>query len=175
MLQAAASATATTRLVALSALAELGLPDTVPVLARAATDSDPGVRTAAEAFLADHAHPSASNQLIELLSRNPGSESLLQALARPAPSRVEVITAALQQADDALAGVLVAALARMQTDAANASIREALAASNDSVRRAAANALVASGDPLATQALEQAALNDRDPEVRRICAVSLVR
>lgn len=175
LLRAAESASVATRLVALSALAELGMAETVPVLVRAAGDSDLGVRTAAEAFLADHAHPSATSQLIQLLAANPASEALLLALARPAPSRVEAITAALQFADDMLASALIAALSRMQTESANTSIREALGSPNDSVRRAAAMALIASGDPLGVRGLEQAALNDRDPEVRRICAATLAR
>jgi HEAT repeat protein len=175
LLRAAWSATAATRLVALSALAELGLPDTVSVLAHAAEDSDPGVRTAALAFLAEHPHPAASNELIELLRKNSSSEPLVQALARPVAGRIAVIAAALELADDALAGALIVALARMQTEPAHTQVREALASPNDSVRRAAATALVASGDPLALPGIEHAALHDGDAEVRRICAATLGR
>lgn len=175
LLQAANSAAATTRLVALSALAELALPETIAVIARAAEDGDAGVRTAAEAFLAGQSHASATSELVRLLSKAPERESLVRALARPVAGRVEAIAAALALADDALAATLVAALARMQTDEARQRIRALLGSSNDSVRRAVAAALVATRDPEASRALSLAALNDPDPEVRRICAASLGR
>jgi HEAT repeat protein len=172
---AAISPTAATRLVALSALGELGLLESVPILANAAEDSDPGVRTAAESFLAAHPHPAASSELLRLLSRNPGRESLIQALARPIEGRVEALLAALGFADDALAAALVSALSRMNSEAANAGLRAAFAAESPAARRAAAAALVASADPLAKQAIELGALNDSDAEVRRICSAYLAR
>jgi HEAT repeat protein len=172
---AAISPIAATRLVALSALGELGLPESVPIFASAAEDTDPGVRTAAEAFLAAHTHPSASAELLRLLGKDPSRESLIQALARPVPGRVDAVLAALRFADDALASALVSALARTHSEAANAGLRAAFASESSAARRAAAAALVASGDPLASQAIELAAVSDGDAEVRRICSAYLAR
>lgn len=175
LLSALASGDAATRLVALAALAELGGPETLAPIAQSSRDPDDGVRTAATGFLADRLEPAATGELITLLGNEPGRHDLLQALARPAPGRCDAIAAALLGADDLRATALVAALARMQTEEAAHAIRAALVASNDAARRAAATALIAVQDGASAVALERAALSDSDAEVRRICAVSLVR
>ena len=175
-LLAALSATeATTRLVALSALAELGLAEALPAIARATRDADEGVRVSATGFLAARSDPEATAELIALLGDDPSREALVHALAKPAPGRSAAISAALAAADDSLASALVAALARARNDDALASLRGALASTNDAARRAAASALVAMRDTVSQRALERAALNDPDAEVRRICAASLDR
>ncbi len=162
-------------MVALSALAELGLPETLPAIARATRDSDEGVRVAATGFLAARSDLAATNELIALLLVTPSRQSLIRVLAKPAPGRCQAILAALSHADDASAGALVAALARMQSEESLATIRSALGSTNDATRRAAASALIALQDVASASALERAALSDPDAEVRRICTASLVR
>jgi HEAT repeat protein len=164
---------AATRLVALSALSELGLAEALPLLARATDDADEGVRIAAAGFLAARSDLGATNELLGLLGKDPTRQSLIHALARPAPGRVAAIAAAFQHADDALAESLVASLSRMQTEEARQAVALALDSTNDAARRAAASALVAMQDPASGTLLERAALSDPDAEVRRICATAL--
>jgi HEAT repeat protein len=172
---ALASPEAATRLVALSALAELGVPEALPAIARATRDPDEGVRASAISFLAARSDIAATNELILLLLDAPTEQSLIRALAKPAPDRCQAIAAALGHADDLSATALVATLARMHSEESLAAIRLALASNNDATRRAAASALVALQDKASTAALERAALSDPDAEVRRICTASLVR
>ncbi|MEI9938736.1 MAG: HEAT repeat domain-containing protein [Pseudomonadota bacterium] len=175
LLSALASSEAATRLVALSALAELGVPEALPAIARATRDSDEGVRASATGFLAARSDLAATNELITLLLDAPTRQSLIRALAKPAPDRCRAIAAALDHADDAPAAALVASLARMQTEESLATIRMAVASPNDAARRAAASALVALQDTASAEALARAALSDPDAEVRRICSASLAR
>lgn len=164
---------AATRLVALSALAELGLPEVVPALARATEDRDEGVRTAATGFLAARSDAAATSQLIALIVKSPEREALVQALGHAAPGRVEAITDALVNADDAVAGALVGSLAHTGSPEALSAIRRSLGAKNDATRRAAAGALLALQDVESATALAHAALKDPDAEVRRISAAAL--
>ncbi|HET7543183.1 MAG TPA: HEAT repeat domain-containing protein [Polyangiaceae bacterium] len=175
LLTALSSTDAATRLVAVSALAELGVPDALPAIARATRDPDEGVRVAATGVLAARSDLAATNALIALLCDTPARQALIRALAKPAPDRCRAIASALGHADDAAAGALVAALARMQTDESLQTIRDAFTSDNDAARRAAAAALLALGDLPSKAQLERAALSDPDAEVRRICAASLVR
>ena len=175
LLEALASTEAATRLVALSALAELGVPGALPAIATATRDADEGVRVAATGFLAARSDLAATNELIALLLDAPTRQSLIRALAKPAPDRCQAIAAALSHADDLSAEALVATLARMQSEEALATLRSALASANDAARRASASALVALQDVASAAALERAALSDPDAEVRRICSASLVR
>jgi len=175
LLTALLSSEAATRLVALAALAELGLPETLPAIAQATRDPDEGVRVAATGFLAARSDPAATDALIALLLEAPSEQSLIRALAKPAPGRCQAIYASLAPAHDAAANALVAVLARMQSEEAISTIRDALARGDDAARRASAEALVALQDPGSSAALERAALTDPDAEVRRICAALLVR
>lgn len=175
LLSALGSSDAATRLVALSALAELGLPEALPAIARATRDADEGVRVAATGFLAARSDLAATNELIALLLEAPKEQALIRALAKPVPDRCAAIAAALTHADDASATALVAALARMQSEEALATLRVALGSVNDATRRAAASALVALQDAPSAALLERAALTDPDAEVRRICAAMLSR
>jgi HEAT repeat protein len=175
LLSALSFSDAATRLVALSALSELGLSEALPAIARATHDSDEGVRVSAIGFLAARSDLAATNHLLALLSEEPSSETLIRALARPGLGRCDAISAALATADDALAGALIASLARTQSEEALSAIRAALSSPNDAARRTAASALLAMQDALSSAALERAALGDSDAEVRRICAAVLVR
>jgi len=172
---ALSSPDSSTRLVALSALSELGLAEALPAIAAATRDTDEGVRVAATGFLAARSDASATNALLGLLLEDPLNDSLIQALARPAPGRAQALSAALSHADDRAANALVASLSRMQSEDARGALRDALSSVNDDARRAAAAALIALRDPASSAALERAALADPDAEMRRICAAALSR
>ncbi len=174
LLEALDSPVAATRLVALSALAELGFAETASAIAERVVDSDEGVRVAAMGFLAARTDAAATLELLALLAKDPEKQDLIQALARPAPGRIDALTNALLEADDALAGALVASLSRNATDEARAALRAAFEAPHDAARRAAAAALIAMQDTQSAPRLAAAATNDPDAEVRRVCAAFLV-
>ncbi|MEP7049111.1 MAG: HEAT repeat domain-containing protein [Pseudomonadota bacterium] len=173
LLLALESPIATTRLVALSALAELGFDETAPAIAARVLDEDEGVRVAALGFLAARTDATATRELLVLLSKDPGRQELIAALARPAPGRVEALARALTEADDEYASALVASLSRNAGEDARAALRAAFQSSHDAARRASAAALIAMQDPTSAPHLGAAALNDPDAEVRRICAAYL--
>jgi len=173
LLAAVTRGEAATRLVALSALAELGFPEAIPAIARATEDRDEGVRSAAAGFLAARSEDAATRELIELVIRHPTRESLGHALARPATGRVEAIVHALATADDSVASALVGSLARMSSTEATAAMRAMLQSPNDAARRTSALALLVLQDAESIPLLARAALNDPDPEVRRICSPAL--
>jgi len=133
------------------------------------------VRAAATGFLAARTDLAATNELVSLLLDAPTKQSLIRALAKPAPDRCQAIAAALEQADEASAAALVTTLARMQSEEARVAIRAALSSRNDAARRAAASALVALQDQASFVDLSRAALSDPDAEVRRICSAALTR
>ena len=113
LLTALSSSEAATRLVALSALSELGLVEALPAIAAATHDPDEGVRASANGFLAARSDPAATSELLALINKDPTSEAFVHALARPVPGRVRAISDALGAADEAVAGALIASLARM--------------------------------------------------------------
>lgn len=175
LLEAASQGDPATRLVALSAVAEYEAPETVPALVRAAADPDESVRSAAVGFLATRAGEAATQALVSLLGDATLRERVVSALALPAEGRIPGLLTALEAADEALAPLLVAALARMQRADARAALLTALEASSPAGRRAAATAVAALSTVEARQALERAATHDEDSEVRRACFLVLSR
>ncbi len=159
-----------TRLVALSALAELGFSDDLRPLIGLTRDPDAAVRIAALGFLSSEVGQAASSALLDLLDHEPTRDDLVVALARPIAGRADTILAALQSAMEPLAVALVAALSRMNSVEAARALESALLSPNDASRRAAAAALSARGELAEKPLLERAALTDRDPEVRRLAA-----
>jgi HEAT repeat protein len=103
----------------------------------------------------------------------------LDALAAPPASddaRRERSTALLHglgQADDAIAPLLASSLSKLGGQRAEAALLSALVSPNRPARLAAANALAALGSRQAYAALAQAASDDTDDEVRRVCALHL--
>lgn len=174
LLQAFEGPEPATRLVALSAVAEFDAPEVVPVLLRAARDADEGVRNAAVGFLAARPGPGATQQLIGLLSDAPLREVVLRSLALPVEGRIPGLLAELQSADGQLAPLLVGALARMHRADASAAILEALRSAGPEGRRAAAQAVGTWRTAAAKAALERAAREDPDAEIRRLCTLALV-
>jgi hypothetical protein len=131
------------------------------------------VRGAAASFLAGRRGADATNAIITLLRKLPGDERLTAALANVVEGRVATVVSALETADDEIAPVLTAALARMHRTDASAALFAALESSNVCARKAAAPTLSAVGTPDAIAALQRALAADSDPEVRRICALLL--
>ncbi len=162
-----------TRLVALSALAEYDSAEVVPALREAAMDSDDSVRAAAVNLLGMRPGADATAALVQLLDSASARERATNALAKPAPGRVESILASLRVASGDTAPVLVAALARMRTAEARSGIEEAFSFDNVHARRAVASALAAGVTPRAHELLERGAQVDQDLHVRRICAAVL--
>jgi HEAT repeat protein len=168
------SSESATRLVALSAIARFDPPEALPVLLRATRDKDEGVRNAAIGFLAAQHGSAATQQLAGLLSDHPLRGLVLNSLALPVEGRIPGLLAGLEYADDQVAPLLVGALARMNRADATAAIFESLTMAGPAGRRAAATALACMGTTAARGALERAAREDSNPEVRRICSLALV-
>ncbi len=102
------------------------------------------MRASATGFLAARLDLAATNELIGLLLEAPTEQSLIRALAKPAPDRCPGDFGGPWSTRMILsAGALVASLARMQSEESLASIRAALGSANDAARRAAASALLA--------------------------------
>ena len=167
LLHAARSPDAATRLIALSAVAVYGGPEGLVALAAATGDPDAAVRDAAIGFLAGREEPAATETLLALLGNPFTRDRAVDALAAPAPGRMEGILAALEGASAGLATSLVAVLARMRRADGLAAIIDALSLANVFARRAAASALGALRAAEAHAALERAIDADPDPEVRR--------
>nr|WP_153868780.1 MULTISPECIES: HEAT repeat domain-containing protein [Myxococcaceae] len=174
---------AATRLVAVSALAAFGgnapgggggPPEVLPALGRAAHDPDESVRTAALGFLAAREEPAATALLVGLLAHPAARAAALSALAQPVPGRIAGLQAGLESADEEVAPLVVAALARMGRADATAALVDTLKGGHAHSRRAAASALAQLG-PAAHAALASAAEEDPDPEVRRLCTEALGR
>ena len=173
LLAATQSVDAATRLIALSAIAPYPDGSVVAALEAAAGDAETTVRDAAIGYLSARDEPAAAAALIGLLGNALLRERAVEALASPGRSRIPALSAALETADHDLANALVAALARMRRPDATAAIVDALLAANVFARRAAASALGALRTPEARAALERAADNDRDEEVRKASRAAL--
>jgi len=175
MLAAAASGDPATRLVALSAFGGFRTPEVLRALQRAATDEDEGVRTAAIGFLAGTPGVAATRVLTELLHPKSQREPIVAALSLPIAGRVAGLQAALLEADDEAAAALTSALTRLHRADARAVLMDAMAGPNVAARKAAASALAVLATKEAIAALQKAAHDDPEPEVRQICALLLAR
>ncbi|MFL5344271.1 MAG: HEAT repeat domain-containing protein [Hyalangium sp.] len=175
LMEAASQGDPATRLVALSAVAEYDTPETVTALLRSAGDPDESVRSAAVGFLATRAGTAATQALVSLLGDPALRERVVSALALPAEGRIPGLLTALESADESVAPLLVAALARMQRADARAALISALESSSPAGRRAAAAAVAALGTVESREALERASAQDEDAEVRRACLLALSR
>ncbi len=175
LMEAATQGDPATRLVALSAVAEYDAPETVTALLRAAGDPDESVRSAAVGFLATRSGTPATQALVSLLGDPALRERVVSALALPAEGRIPGLLSALEAADEVVAPLLVAALARMQRADSRAALLTALGTSSAAGRKAAVAAVAALGTMEAKEALERVSTQDEDAEVRRACLVALSR
>jgi HEAT repeat protein len=164
-----------TRLIALSALANLDGVQSLLALSHAARDPAEPVRTAAIGLLAQLGTIDATRILCGLLREPAARELARAALGTRNPQRVAGIFSILQQADDELALELSRSLARLDQPDATAALFEALTLGNASARKAAATTLGAIGSRDAFTALQRLARSDSDPEVRRISALLLAQ
>jgi HEAT repeat protein len=131
------------------------------------------VRTSAIGFVSARPGAETAAALIELLRRPNAPDWALSALSAPVPGRVPAIVSALSGADDALAGQLVAALARMGTAEATSAIVDMMFLPAVPARKVAATTLGALRTARAIEILRRAAASDPDAEVRRIAALLL--
>ncbi|MET0343598.1 MAG: HEAT repeat domain-containing protein [Polyangiales bacterium] len=161
------------RLIALSALASFAGDEATEVLAEASSDADPALRTAAIGFLAHRPGPAATDALVARLRDAEAPTPLLDALAAPVHGRVARLLATLATADDELALRLVACLSRQHSVESIDALFTGLGLPSRPARLAAAGGLSALGTREAYAALAQAAAEDADPEVRRVCALHL--
>lgn len=173
LIDAARSPDAATRLIAVSALATFESADAVATLAAAAGDDDAGVRTAALSVLAASSSPAALEFLVRRLRRDPDDSAAARALATAAPGRVDELARSLETADDDVAMILASALARMRGGAAAQVLLDAMTWPNAAARRAVASGLIALATSEARAAVQRAAREDPDPEVRNVCALLL--
>jgi HEAT repeat protein len=178
LLEAARSPDVATRVVALSALAASGSPGGLSTLTAAVGDPDESVRAAAIACLAALPEESAAAALIRQLgtARPEDRERILGHLATPSPARVAAIVHCLEEglAEDHVAA-LISALVRMRVPEARAALLGLLQRGEPAVRRAAASALAAVRTGEALRALQRAADEDSDADVRRVCSLLIAR
>jgi HEAT repeat protein len=172
LLAACRSEDPATRLVALSAVVEFPAKDVVPMLASAAADPDPTIRSAAVGLLAGRDGPEATEALIALLDGH-RQEELVDALSVPVPGRIAALLSGLETANEEVAPMLTSALARMRRPDATASLREAVVLPNVAARKAAATSLGALGTREALGVLRDVAERDPDLQVRQICTLLL--
>ncbi|MET0411274.1 MAG: HEAT repeat domain-containing protein [Polyangiaceae bacterium] len=173
--QVARAPEAATRLVALSALAELDDPRALDELARAVDDDDENVSSAAIGFLGERAGSDATQILCALLARPALRHRVQGTLATPREGRVAGLLAALRSADDELAARLTSILARLNQPEATAALFEGMTLPNAAARKAAATTLVATGKPHAHALLHRLSAEDPDAEVRRVCSLLLAQ
>lgn len=174
LLDAARSGDVATRLVAIAALADFeGSDGVMQALAAGCDDPDDAVRNAAIGFLATRTGADATRALIGRLACAGDPERVIEALAQPVDGRAAVIAQALATADDERAPHLVAALSRMQRAEADAFLRAACTYEHVPARKAAAHAVAAQRGPEARATLRRMAVDDPEPDVRRIVALLL--
>jgi len=173
LLGAVVSADAATRLVAISALATFGGPAVIEALAAAARDGEETVRAAAIQLLGNADDVAATRALTALLGERGERRRVFAALAVPQQGRVAALLEALKSADEQTSHALVSCLSRGQSEDARMALFSALSLDNCAARLAAAGALAALATREAYAALSRAALEDPDPEVRRVCALHL--
>ncbi|MGV3621557.1 MAG: HEAT repeat domain-containing protein, partial [Archangium sp.] len=175
LLAAAESDSAPTRLLALSVLAEHAPQAALAALRRAVDDSNEDVSSAAAGFLGALPLPEATRALVELISQPAHRERALSLLSKPAPNRVSQLLRSLPEADEVLAPLLAATLARLRDGDARDALLHALTRGNVAARQAAAAALAATGEQRALVAVAAAAHADADAAVRQLCAILVSR
>jgi HEAT repeat protein len=169
----AISGDSATRLVALSALAGIPGEGVVTVLGQAAADAQEAVRTAALTLLSERSGREAADTLVSLLDKHGEQLPLLSALASPLAGRLDALEAALKQADDDRAALLVSCLSRSGAQGAAEALLRTLSSTNRAARKAAVTTLAALGSQEAWSAIEQLSLSDPDPDVRTTCLLCL--
>jgi HEAT repeat protein len=171
--KAARSKDPTKRLIAAAALSNFDDPSVLPLLLSAAADDVETVRTSAVGFIASRSGAETASALIGLLQLPEPPAWVVPALATPIAGRVSSILAALETADESVAGHLVSALARMGTPEASSALVTVMSRAAVPARKVAATALGALRTKDAVETLRRVAVNDSDAEVRRIASLLL--
>jgi HEAT repeat protein len=173
LMRAARDGDPTKRLIAIAAISNFRNAEVLPLLLAAVDDAAETVRTSAIGFLSARPGAETSAALIDLLRRPNAEDWALSALSAPAPGRISAILSALRGADEALAGQLVSALARMGTPEASSAIVDVMSSPAVPARKAAATTLGALGTAAAMETLRRSAKSDPDADVRRIATLLL--
>lgn len=171
LLSAATAPDASTRMVAIAALADFPGAAVGRALSEAARDEDESVRHAAIGYLANRSDPDAVRTLVELLSAPVPRERVLAALSNPAMGKPAAMLEVLASSGDSEARAISEALVRMGGEESLSALIQAMSLENVRARRAAATSLAATGTRRAAAALARAAEQDQDDEVRRICTL----
>jgi HEAT repeat protein len=175
LLAHADSSDAATRLITLSALANVDGPETNASLVAALRDPDESVRMSALGFVATRRGAEATQTLAAFLVDPALGDQVRAALSVPHEHRVAGLSSALHGADDELALLITSLLARLNQPEATAALFEALTLPNGAARRAAATTLGAIGTREAMAALQRLSNEDHDPDMRRICSLLLAQ
>lgn len=173
LLAAARSPEIPTRLIALAGLASMNDPRALDELAAAACGEIPELRDAALSLLADQVGRPAADVLVDLVIATDPEHPAHLTLSRPSPARIEAIAARLATAEDGIAAILAAALARMAVPEATVALFDALSAASAAARRSAAVSLIAIDAPGAADAVRRLASDDPDDDVRRACQAAV--
>jgi HEAT repeat protein len=173
LVKAARDGDSTKRLIATAALSNFQSPEVLPLLLLAVEDPAETVRTSAIGFISARPGADTAAALIELLRRPNALDWVVPALSAAVPGRIPAILSALSNADEALAGHLVSALARMGTPEATSAIVDIMSRPAVPARKVAATTLGALRTAPALDTLRRSATSDPDAEVRRIAALLL--
>ena len=173
LLEAASAGDVSARMISLSALSKFPSEKVLSAFNSAASDGNEQVSTSAIGFLGARREQEATEILVELLSIPALAERAKNALLLPSERRAAGLLVALESADDDLAATLISILSRLQRPEARVALLAAMKLKNAAARKAAAPSLATRRDAEMKLALEEAAENDPDQEVREICSLLL--
>jgi HEAT repeat protein len=173
LLSALRSADPPTRLVALAGLTRLREPEALAALSEAVGDPSDEMRDAALSILAEREDEAAARVLVDWALKADASHPVHRALSRPGHNRIAVVMGKLANADGRAAPRLVAALARMGTDAATNALFDAITLPSSPTRANAAASLISLRVPGAVRTVTTLAATDPDPDVRRTLRAAL--
>ena len=173
LLDAAKSADVATCLIALAGLVRSSDARALEQLSAAAGGAIEEIRAAALSLLVERPDRLAADLLVETALAHEADHPAHLALSSPGSVRIAAIAARLDGADDRIAPILAAALARMGGADALAALFDALAATSPAARTAVATALLAVGAAGAHEAISRLVVDDPDQEVRRACLAAV--
>jgi HEAT repeat protein len=162
-----------TRLMALSSLANFPSAEAAHELCAAAEDGDEQVSSTAINFLAARAEATATRFLVKLLENDKTKARAKTALLASAKERLPALLETLETANDELAPALISVISRMEKADARIGLLSAIHSGNPAARKAAAAGLAARREPEMIAALQDVANFDVDPDIRQICKLLL--
>jgi HEAT repeat protein len=141
----------------------------------AAADPDPQVAQAAIDALARMGTPESVSALIDLTAEAPRREASVNALARLAENKIELVESGVKHAQPSVRRAVIDALRRMKHPLASRALSGALDDEDASVRLAAVNALAHLGNRGAERKMRELMRTDPDTAVRRAAQKALSR